>query len=155
MLFLISFYIPFIVLLGDVTYFSASRTPWNHISVSFTKSTMVNYLQRLSSIESSPGCDLLRVLNGRYTNLSYQKTWRCSNLTSLPPFWIDIDREHSFTLLPQNYLYGYALAARALRQAEASGLRGKWYFYLLAWAKKAKSKFVRVPPPPDRTMNGM
>ena len=29
--------------LGDVTYFSSSRTPWNHISVSFTKSTMVNY----------------------------------------------------------------------------------------------------------------
>ena len=29
--------------LDDVTYFSSSRTPWNHISVSFTKSTMVNY----------------------------------------------------------------------------------------------------------------
>ena len=31
-------------------------------TIFLTKSTMVNYLQRLSSIESSPGCDLLRVL---------------------------------------------------------------------------------------------
>ena len=29
--------------LGDVTYFSSSRTPWSHISVSLTKSTMVDY----------------------------------------------------------------------------------------------------------------
>ena len=28
-----------------------------------------------------------------YTNLSHQKTWRRSNLMSLPQFWIDIDRE--------------------------------------------------------------
>ena len=48
------------------------------ISVSFTKLTIV---KSESSIESSPDCDLLRVLNGRYKNLSHQKTWQRSNLT--------------------------------------------------------------------------
>ena len=38
-------------------------------------------------------------------SLYHQKTWRRLSLTSLPPFWIDIDRGHSFTLLPRNYLY--------------------------------------------------
>ena len=40
--------------LGDVTYFSSSRTPWNHISVSSYKIDYGELLQRLSSIESYP-----------------------------------------------------------------------------------------------------
>ena len=60
-------------------------------------------LQRLSSIESSPGCDLLRVLNGRYTNLSYQKTWRRSNLSHFRSFELILTANIP-QLLPRSYL---------------------------------------------------
>ena len=39
-------------------------------------------------------------------SLYYPKAWRRLSLTSLPPFWIDIDREHSFTLATKlSYLF--------------------------------------------------
>ena len=49
-----------------------------------------------------------RLLESREYKSSPSKTWRRLSLTSLPPFLIDIGREHSFTLLPRNYQDNYS-----------------------------------------------